>query len=353
VKKRRMKMHEADAISSKIIPLSDDTLSWGKHFSQADMIIEAVFEDLSLKHRVIADVEEYIPEHCIFATNTSAIPIAEIAKGSKRPENVIGMHYFSPVPKMPLLEIITHEGTSDTTAAAAVEVGKKQGKTVIVVKDVPGFYVNRCLGPFLVEVPALLAAGVGLEQLDKAMKSFGLPVGPITLADEVGVDVAYHVQEFLAKTDMGIRMHGGPREMMEEMVKGNLLGRKTKEGFFKYEGKKKTINPAADAIVKKYASTDLKLATDEIQNRLLSRFVNEAVLCLQEDIIASPVDGDIGAVFGMGFPPFMGGPFRMLDSYGISKYNDMMLRFADQYGEQFTPCQLMQDMAKDNKKFHR
>ncbi len=152
VKRRRMSKFQYNTNSSNVVPLTDASPSWEKHFGKTDMIIEAVFEDLTLKRNIVAQFEATTPDHCIFATNTSAIPIAEIAKGAKRPEQIIGMHYFSPVPQMPLLEIIPHEGTSDSTKAAAFEVGTKQGKTCIEVKDVPGFYVNRCLGPFLVEV---------------------------------------------------------------------------------------------------------------------------------------------------------------------------------------------------------
>merc|ERR1712071_423620 len=159
---------------------------------------EAVFEDLNLKRKIVETVEAVTPDHCVFATNTSAIPITEIASGAGRPENIVGLHYFSPVPSMPLLEIIPHEGTSDATTAAAFDVGTKQGKTCIVVKDVPGFYVNRCLGPFLVEVSALVRDGVSLEKLDKTVRDFGMPVGPVTLADEVGIDVASHVANFLS-----------------------------------------------------------------------------------------------------------------------------------------------------------
>jgi len=174
-------------------------LTHSQHFKSADMVIEAVFEDLSLKHRVIKEMEEVIRDDCVFATNTSAIPISAIAEASKRPENVVGMHYFSPVPSMPLLEIIPHAGTGKAALAAACDVGTKQGKTCIAVKDVPGFYVNRCLGPFLVEVSALAADGVDLEMLDQSMVNFGMPVGPVTLADEVGIDVSGHVASFLSK----------------------------------------------------------------------------------------------------------------------------------------------------------
>lgn len=172
--------------SSNVIGLTDDMPSCCKHMAKTDLIIEAVFENLELKQNIVADMEAVCSEKTIFATNTSAIPIAKIAEGAKRPQNIIGMHYFSPVPSMPLLEIILHKGTSDAAIATAYELGAKQGKTCIVVKDVPGFYVNRCLGPYLVEVSALLRDGVSLEKLDDAITKFGMPVGPITLADEVG-----------------------------------------------------------------------------------------------------------------------------------------------------------------------
>lgn len=184
--KKHMTEYQYNLNNSNVTPLTDDSVAWKKHFSHADLIIEAVFEDLSLKKRIIKDMEAVTGDHCIFATNTSAIPIASIAEGAGRPENIVGMHYFSPVPQMPLLEVIPHTGSSNTAIATAFEVGTKQGKTCIVVKDVPGFYVNRCLGPFLVEVSALIRDGVPLEKLDNAMKKFGMPVGPITLADEVG-----------------------------------------------------------------------------------------------------------------------------------------------------------------------
>jgi len=360
VKKRQMTTFEMDKVMSDIVGLHDSLDVWPKHMSQADLVVEAVFEDLDLKHRIVKEMEEHVPEHCIIATNTSALPIADIAKASKRPENVIGMHYFSPVPQMPLLEIIMHEGTSEQVAASAVEVGTRQGKTCVVVKDVPGFYVNRCLGPFLSESMALVQDGVDLLQLDKAMKSFGMPVGPITLADEVGVDVASHVATFLGKAPgMEVRMQGGDPAVMSDMVNKGFLGKKTGKGFFVHppEGQKqkgpRQLNPEAVELIKPYLRADkLTLTDEEIQQRMMSRFVNEAVMCLQDDIIASAADGDIGAVFGIGFPPFIGGPFRYVDAMGSAKFCDMMMGFADKYGEQFTPCQTIQDMAKTNAKFH-
>ena len=320
--------------------------------SVCSQVIEAVYEDIDLKRKIVADVERATPAHCIFATNTSAIPIGSIAQGATRPENIIGMHYFSPVPAMMLMEIIPHEGTSDRTIATAFEVGTKQGKTCIVVKDVPGFYVNRCFGPYLVETAALIRDGVSLEGLDKAIKNFGMPVGPISLADDVGIDIISHVATFLSNADLGVRMEGGDVSIMKEMMEKGWLGKKSGQGFYTYKGKKKTVNPAVQSYLKKFVERDLRLSEEDIQNRLVSRFVNEAAKCLEDEIIANPEVGDIGLVFGTGFAPFRGGPFRYLDQVGVSGYVDMMNRFADQNGPQFEPCQLLKDYASTNKKFH-
>lgn len=337
---------------SNVTGLTDEMPSWERHFARADMVIEAVFEDLELKKKIVADMERVTPDHCIFASNTSAIPIASIAEGAKRPEQIIGMHYFSPVPSMPLLEIIPHSGTSDSTIATAFEVGTKQSKTCIVVKDVPGFYVNRCLGPYLVEVSALVRDGVPLETLDKAVKNFGMPVGPITLADEVGIDVTSHVANFLSNADLGVRMEGGDVSLMSTMIEKGWLGKKSGQGFYTYKGKKKTISPEVQSYVKAFATRSLKLDETDIQNRIVGRFVNEAAKCVEDEIIESPMVGDIGLVFGTGFAPFRGGPFRYLDQVGVTKFVDQMNRLADQYGPQFEPCQLLKDHAKTNKRFH-
>ena len=355
LKRKKISMHKHNQSAANVFPLSDSSPSWKAHFGKADMVIEAVFEDIDLKHKVLKDMEEVIPSHCVFATNTSAIPIRDIAAASKRPEKVVGMHYFSPVPQMPLLEIIPHEGTDDATLAAAYNVGTKQGKTCITVKDVPGFYVNRCLGPFLMEVSALARDGASLELLDKSMTKFGMPVGPITLADEVGIDVASKVASFLSNADLGVRMTGGDISLMTEMVEKGWLGRKSGQGFYTYDKKnpkKKTISEEVKKYAREFATRDLGLKEEDVQNRIVARFVNEAVMCLQDEIIADPVQGDIGLIFGTGFAPFRGGPFRYLDTFGVEKYVGMMNGLAEEHGEQFEPCQLLKDMAKDNKKFH-
>ncbi|KAJ1455847.1 ClpP/crotonase-like domain-containing protein [Pelagophyceae sp. CCMP2097] len=322
--------------------------------ASVDVFIEAVFEDIELKHAVLKSVEPLMKDDAVFATNTSAIPISRIAAGAARPERVVGLHYFSPVPQMPLLEVIPHAGSSDEAMARAFAVGIRQGKTCIEVKDVPGFYVNRAIAPMMAELPQLFADGVTPAQMEKAALDLGFPVGPMTLSDEVGADVAYKASlTMIADPTMGKRMGGSDPSLQKEMIDRGWLGRKTGKGFFVFEGKKKTPN----AELEKYIATHVKqrdanVPVEVIQDRYICRFINEAVKCLEDGVIRTPTDGDVGAVFGVGFPPFHGGPFKLLDAVGAQMYVDKMEKLVQKYGDRFEPCQLLKDHAKSGKKFH-
>jgi 3-hydroxyacyl-CoA dehydrogenase/enoyl-CoA hydratase/3-hydroxybutyryl-CoA epimerase len=354
---------DEDVMKKKLTPLERDQrlslLSGTVDYSglgAADLVIEAVFEDLDVKQRVLREVEAQGKPGAVFASNTSSIPIARIAEAARHPENVVGMHYFSPVHKMPLLEVIQTKQTSPEVVATAVAVGKKQGKTVIVVNDGTGFYTSRILGPMMNEASYLLAEGVPVEAIDHAMTAWGWPVGPITLLDEVGIDVAAHVGPIMVAA-FGERMT--PPPTMAKLAAADRKGRKNGRGFYLYgaaargKGKGKHVDPTV------YADLGLPtpagpspVAAEEIQMRGSLQLVNEALRCLGEGILRSPRDGDVGAVFGLGFPPFRGGPFRYVDALGPAEALRRIEGYAQRFGERWAPAPILVEMAREGRRFH-
>ena len=329
VKRRRLKRFQQ---LQRLAMISPATTTDG--FQHTQLVIEAVFEDLPLKQRILQDFEEQMPDDAIFASNTSALSIKEIAANAKHPERVIGMHFFSPVEKMPLLEIIVHKNTDASVTNRAVEFGQLLRKQVIVVQDNAGFYTTRVLAFLMSEAIRLMSEGCSLGDIDKAMTDFGFPVGPITLIDEVGIDVGLHVLE-----TMQDKLSLEKTVNLQKLVEKGYLGRKNGKGFFQYKDNKK-VAPNEDIYrvleIKKKPITEF--SHDKIVDRCLLLFINEAVKCHDEGIIASKMDGDIGAVFGLGFPPFWGGPFRYIEHVGKKAIRQNLKALQDMHGERFQPA---------------
>jgi 3-hydroxyacyl-CoA dehydrogenase/enoyl-CoA hydratase/3-hydroxybutyryl-CoA epimerase len=319
-------------------------------FASADLIIEAVFEDLDVKHTVLRETESLMKPEAIFATNTSTIPVTRIAEVSHRPERVLGMHFFSPVSKMPLLEVIVTPRTSDTVTATAVAYGKKLGKTVIVVNDAPGFYVNRILTPYVSEAGRLLDEGVAIEVIDRALVDFGFPVGPITLLDEVGLDIAGKVGHIMSEA-FGSRF--AQPDALRSVIDAGRFGRKSRKGFYTYDpdGTKGGVDSSVYEIFAP-GRERAEFPEEDIQKRTVYAMLNEAARCLEDGVIRSPRDGDVGAVFGIGFPPFRGGPFRYMDSVGIDQLLQQLDDMDVRYPGRFEAAPILLQMARSNSRFY-
>ena len=317
-------------------------------FTRADLVIEAVFEELGVKRQVLAEVEQEVRPDAIYATNTSTIPIADIAAGAREPSRVLGMHFFSPVAKMPLLEVIRHAGTAPAATLGAVRFGRRMGKTVIVVADRPGFWVNRILLPYLNEAGLLLSEGVPVEVIDRTMTRFGFPVGPVALLDEVGLDVGEKAAGVM-QAAYGDRLTPSP--VIERMVAAGRLGRKSGRGFYRYrDGKKSGVDSGAYAAMGVRPRPGVSPAT--VEQRLVHAMLNEAAMAAGENVVRSARDGDVGALYGIGFPPFRGGPLRMIDDLGPRRVAEVLEGLATSFGERFTPAPVLLAMAAAGRKFH-
>jgi len=339
VKSRRSSTTERDLKMARVTATTDY-----EGFDSVDLVIEAVFEDLNLKRQVLAEVERNTAKTAIFASNTSSLPIGQIAAFARRPEQVIGMHYFSPADKMPLLEVVTTDVTLPRVIASAVEFGKRQGKTVIVVHDGAGFYTSRILGPYLNEASFLIAEGVPIEQIDAALVGWGFPLGPIALLDEIGIDVGAKVAHVLHEA-FGPRMTPPPG--IEALLKDERLGKKNQRGFYAYSEQKKAQR-AVDPAVYSLLGVDPKssLPAAEIAQRCSLLMVNEAAHCFGEGILRSARDGDVGAIFGLGFPAFRGGPFHYLDAVGVRDIVRRLEHYVGVLGPRFTPAPVLIELAR-------
>lgn len=301
-------------------------------FERVDVVVEAVVENPKVKKAVLAETESRVRPDTVLASNTSTIPISELASVLERPENFCGMHFFNPVHRMPLVEIIRGEKTADSTIAKVVAWASKMGKTPIVVNDCPGFFVNRVLFPYFAGFSQLLRDGADFRKIDKVMeKQFGWPMGPAYLLDVVGIDTAHHAQAVMA-AGFPQRMQKDYRDAIDALFDAGRFGQKNGQGFWRYKadskGKpKKEEDSAVDELLAAVTQPKRDFSDDEIIARMMIPMVNEVVRCLEEGIIASPAEADMALVYGLGFPPFHGGAFRWLDTQGSAKYLDMAQQY--------------------------
>jgi 3-hydroxyacyl-CoA dehydrogenase/enoyl-CoA hydratase/3-hydroxybutyryl-CoA epimerase len=301
-------------------------------------------------------VENNSKKQTIFASNTSSLPIASIAEQARFPERVIGMHYFSPVDKMPLLEIITTEKTADWVIRACVDLGKRQKKTIIVVGDGPGFYTTRILGPYLNEAAFCLLEGASVEDIDEELVRAGFPIGPLALLDEIGIDVGTKVAETLMKA-LGPRL--APPDRLARLLQDGRLGKKNKKGIYDYQSKASGKRLADESV---YSALGLSVPSrnaapsglsepGSVAERCLLVMVNEATHCLADGVLKSPRDGDIGAIYGLGFPPYLGGPFHFVDAHSATEIVARLERLERTVGPRFAPSARLRQLAESGERF--
>ena len=345
VDRRKITRHERDRLMSLVHP---DTAYRG--FGRVDLVIEAVLEDLDVKHAVLRELAGVTGPDTIVASNTSSIPIDRIAEGHPRPEHVVGMHYFSPVPRVPLLEVVEGPRTAPEVTATAVDIGRRQGMTVVVVGDGPGFFTSRILGPYINEAAHLLADGASVEAIDAALEGLGFPVGPFRLLDEVGIDVAAKISRVL--TDgLGDRL--APAPVLAAVVRDGRHGRKNGRGFYAYTGegggaRRGEADPTIYQLVTRSARPTPD--ADEIVDRAVLAMVNEAVWTLHDGVLRMARDGDVAAIFGLGFPPQLGGPFRYVDDCGPATVLARLRELEAVHGARFTPAPLLEELAADDRR---
>ena len=336
-----------------ILSSIEPTLSYDS-IGKADIVVEAVIENPKIKQLVLAELESLVPKDTIIATNTSTISVDDLASVLKRPENFCGMHFFNPVPVMPLVEVIRGQKSSDETIATTVAYAKKMGKIPIVVNNCPGFLVNRILFPYFGAFSRLINDGANYKQIDKAMERFGWPMGPAYLLDVVGLDTAVHAQAVMAAGFE--RMKLDIDTVIDKLFEHKDLGQKSGSGFYLYEndkrGKpKKLPNPATEQLAASMASTSKEFKDEEIVQRMMVAMCMETIRCLEDGIVSTAIEADMGLVLGIGFPPFRGGALRYVDSLGLSQFCEIADKYAG-LGELYQPTAKLRDMASANETFY-
>ena len=317
---------------SRILPTLDLT-----GMAHADFAIEVVIEDLDIKRRVFAELEVRVPAGALLASNTSSLSINALAAGLLHPERFVGFHFFNPVHKMPLVEIIRGEKTSDAALVTAVGLARKLGKTPVVVKDSPGFVVNRVLMPYLREALHLLEEGYTVADIDESMRRFGMPMGPFEVVDEVGLDVAFKVAAVLSKA-FPERMQPSPS--LEKLIAAGRLGKKTGLGFYRHRNRKRKVDRSVRGLLALQHARRPQ-TVDALSERMVLAMINEAARCVEEGIVAGPEQVDLAMVFGAGFPPYRGGVLRHADASNLQSLVDRLRSLRAEKGPRFEPSALL------------
>ena len=332
IKRRSIKKQQAHIRQLKTLSGTIDKSGIG----QSDLIVEAIVEDMSIKKQVFRDIESSVSSTCVIASNTSSLSIKEMSKALKRPERFIGLHFFSPVNRMPLVEIIPSPTCSKETLSTAIQIVKRMKKTPIIVKECPGFLVNRILLPYLNEAIRCVQDGVSIKKVDQIATSFGMPIGPLALCDEVGLDVGLKVAKVLEE-GYGERMKI-PELFHTVFNKYELKGKKGGSGFYVYTGKQKKEN---SAIYECVSSEKKGILDKDVESRLIMIMIKEAIMCLDEKIVATPEQLDLAMIMGIGFPPFRGGLLKYAQSYGLQNIVEECHQFSQRFGSRFEPCETL------------
>ena len=336
---------EAQAGMDRISPIEE-----GASLHRLDLIVEAVFEDLELKKGIFGELDQVADPETILVTNTSALPISEIAQSLRRPERFIGLHFFNPVHRMKLVEVVQGERTSDETLQAILGFVKAIGKLPVIVRDSPGFLVNRILIPYLLEALNLFEEGISVSQMDQAMLDFGMPMGPFRLLDEVGLEVAQRVALYLEER---LSYSRGTSQILKKMVSQGWTGKRARIGFYCYsELRRKPVRNPKLNLVRSF-ERDQELNIEPVVERMVFRMINEAVRCLEETVVSEPADVDFAMIMGTGWAPFRGGPLRYADSVGLTKIVRKLDELEAVGLQDFRPCPLLTEMATKGESFYR
>ncbi|TDO98827.1 fatty acid oxidation complex subunit alpha FadB [Marinomonas balearica] len=351
VERGRLTAEKAMQGLNSIVP----ALSYGE-FKSVDLVVEAVVENVNVKKSVLAETEDHIRDDAILASNTSTISITELSKALKRPENFCGMHFFNPVHRMPLVEVIRGEKSSDKAVAQTVAYAQAMGKTPIVVNDCPGFLVNRVLFPYFAGFSLMMKEGADFQQIDKVMERFGWPMGPAYLIDVVGTDTAFHADRVMAEGFPDRMTHEG-KNAVDKLYELERFGQKNGKGFYRYEqdrkGKpKKIYDEEVSALLAETVDSHNEQSDDEIVARMMIPLCIETVRCVEEGIVGSPAEADMGLIYGIGFPPYLGGALHYLDQMGLKAFCELADQFSH-LGKLYEPTARMRDMAKNNETYFK